>query len=361
MAGGTGSGASGCAIWRRSRRARGSTWPGHAGAGRWRHEPGAVVTVRTAPALLWRAAGEPPAKWPLESASGVCATCGDSLGAGIPVEAIAGETFAMHADYLRYGTHVCPACGWLYSDAKQHHRNVLAVGERLWWPMLGAESATAARPTWAALLREVAATQAPDTVLSGVLTTDPKPRCWPRARLASVGRFGLYVHAPDWDTSQYVGAPLADVLTVSALTAQAVAWGFSKRRCAHGLLADYTRVVTRGAPAWSLERQLRPWRGTPAGLIGMLITPATGGGTDGCAGDADADAGPGGDEGRGPAALLLGDVQHEGRDGAVHGPRAVRRAAGAGRPRRGAGPEPAPVVGDPAPAAPVADPPERDG
>src|SRR5581483_8085406 len=191
MAGGTGSGASGCAIWRRSRRARGSTWPGHAGAGRWRHEPGAVVTVRTAPALLWRAAGEPPAKWPLESASGVCATCGDSLGAGIPVEAIAGETFAMHADYLRYGTHVCPACGWLYSDAKQHHRNVL----------------------------EVAATQAPDTVLSGVLTTDPKPRCWPRARLASVGRFGLYVHAPDWDTSQYVGAPLADVLTVSALTA----------------------------------------------------------------------------------------------------------------------------------------------
>lgn len=224
----------------------------------------------TAPGLLWRAAGTPSPKWPLEPAGGRCATCAAPVSEGVSHLTINSTTFSQQGDFFQYGTHCCPACAWLYSDAKRHHRSVLAVGDTLLWPLLSVTAAAEqGRPSWLDTLRLVAATD-PATPCAGVLTTDPKPRFWPRTRLASAGAFGLYAHAPDYDTSNYVRFDAADAVALTELILPLLRQGYSKRTIARGLWADYPRATRDLAATVRDEQDLAPARRSPAFVPALL-------------------------------------------------------------------------------------------
>lgn len=230
-----------------------------------------MSAARSAPELVWLASGSPLPRWPLEPARGLCATCGVAVTAGVAHERINSETFSQQGDFFQYGTHVCPACAWFYSDAKQRHRSVLAAGDWVAWPLISLDAAATdgTRPSWLAALRQLA-TLSPNTPTTGVFTTDPKPRLWPRMRLGTAARPALYVHAPDYDISRVVRFDVARALAIAERIILALELGFTKRAIWRGLWRDHRRLVTVGEAAVELERQLAGWRADPAFIPALL-------------------------------------------------------------------------------------------
>lgn len=234
----------------------------------------AAKWVRTAPELLWHAAGEPPHKYAEESGeTGPCATCATPLDgrAGVPTRSVNNPTFSNHAEFFKFGSYVCRACAWLYGDPKRTHRNVLAVGDKLWWPMISVESATEERPSWLDLLYRVAG-MPPETSVAGVLTSDPKPRLWPRMRLSTVGAYGLYVHSPDYSVSEWRALDLTALLSTTGPVLSALALGFPKARIYSGLPGDYRRTKGNVEEAMRLESELRVLRNTPEFVPALLVS-----------------------------------------------------------------------------------------
>lgn len=240
----------------------------------------------TSSEFIWRAAGRPEAKWPSELADGFCSTCGALIDQGVPIEKINNVSFSQHADFFRFGSHVCQACAWMYSYPKQNHRNLLAVGPIempiLFWPMISWESATDERPSWYDLLKKVLVQSAPDDLLTGVLTTDPKPRLWPRTRMATTKCFGLYVHAPAIDQSGYLSFDLRRVLEIADLVCKALSMGFKKyiRSASLGtipgsiwnsLYHDHSRMKAHWIEANRIERELKSVRMEPEFILAFLI------------------------------------------------------------------------------------------
>lgn len=241
-------------------------------------------THDTASQLIWRAfgsrapEGKTGGKYVFEAATGSCATCAAPLTSGVPFEprrgiaGIAGidnDTFSGHSEYARWGTHVCKACAWLYGDPKRMHRSVLVVGGRGWWPTIA--QTIEGRPRWRYILGEVARS-APSTPMTGVLTTDPKPRLWPRTCIATCGVPGLYVHIPEQDISRW--APIDITRLACALRAvdAAVQAGATKTATLRGLFGAPKLVDALGLDMIDrLERELSPMRGTIEFNIAAVI------------------------------------------------------------------------------------------
>lgn len=226
--------------------------------------------------LIWRNADESGHKYHEESYGGPCATCSAYTEIGIGTEQINNKTFSNHSEFFKFGNHVCPACAWLYGDPKRAHRNVLAVGDELWWPMIGVDSATYERPSWLDLLRDLPDRFDGDEPQCGVLTTDPKPRNWPRMALGTSRHLSLYVHAPDYDTATVVhldALKLRDEFFPPIRKAQLAA--FSKKRIYHGLLSDFAKTKKDPEGAMRLEMELRKLRRWPEFVPALLISGLT--------------------------------------------------------------------------------------
>jgi hypothetical protein len=244
------------------------------------------VTPLPAPALAWHAAGSPAPTWPVEPVPvAACACCGTPAMTSIPIARFVSETYSQPADFLPFGERVCPACAWWHSETKQRHRSWLTDGARLWWPILSAETAAAEpdaalrvagqRPAWRDLLRHVATLPAA-TPLAGLLTTDPKPRLWPRVRAGTVGRALLYVHStgdksPVGDVSAGVACDLREVARLLGVIEPPLAAGWTKRALGRGLLTDHARATRNLAGTLALERVLAGERGTPAWSVALLV------------------------------------------------------------------------------------------
>lgn len=214
----------------------------------------------SAPQLLWKNAGRPPHKYEEEPYGGPCATCGADTEHGVPTEEVNNPTFSNHADFFRYGTHVCRACAWLYGDPKRAHRNVIALGGKILWPMISLDSATEERPSWREVFRRILPGCPPDSFVCGVMTTDPKPRNWPHMRLSSAARPALYVHAPDYDTSCVIEIDPEALLSCMGAIEEALSLGFPKSRIYAGLLSDYARAKRNIKEVMRLEKALREIR-----------------------------------------------------------------------------------------------------
>lgn len=223
--------------------------------------------------LIHHAAGGPPHKYTEEAVKNgsVCATCAAPITRGVDTGQVNNPTFSNHAEFFKFGTHVCRGCAWMYADPKRTHRNVLCVGEELWWPMISTESATDERPSWMELFGLIA-DYPPETSATGVLTTDPKPRMWPRCRAATVGSFGLYIHAPDMNISEWREFSLYALPSVSKPIRESLLGGFSKTRIHRGLLGDYAKAKRSMREAMRLERDLQAARDEPEFVPALLVT-----------------------------------------------------------------------------------------
>lgn len=243
----------------------------------------------SAPELVWEALGRPvpegktgsgyrfEAVAPAEGGgSARCATCGVPIGTGVPVrprrgvKGIDNPTFFGHAEYFRYGSHVCPACAFFYGDPKRTHRSVAAIGDRGFWPVFSAKSATAERPRWRQVLGMIARVPAA-TPLAGVLTTDPKIRLWPRMELGTAARPALYVHAPDYDWSRSTAFDLRRTAEAMALVDRGLALGAPRAALWAGLVGAAKVADRHGVGAvLALEAAIAPWRGSPELVVALL-------------------------------------------------------------------------------------------
>lgn len=221
--------------------------------------------------LIWQNSNHPAHKFTTEEASGYCATCGVQITQGVACDTLAGDAFSRQSEFLAHGTHVCEACAWLYSFPKDTHRNVLAAGNQVWWPMISLDSATSERPAWYQILSVIIHYPA-DTPCIGVLTTDPKPRLWPLTQQRTIGDFGLYIHCPDYDISEFRRFSLQECLTTCDLLIQCLSLGFSKQACWHGLFSDLKKMNKIGMQkVVGLEARLREVRHTNHFLPSLLV------------------------------------------------------------------------------------------
>jgi hypothetical protein len=235
----------------------------------------------TASELIWNAfgarapEGKTGSQYRFEPAMGHCAICGAAITEGVPfaprrgVVGIDNPTFSGYAEYARWGSHVCRACAWLCGDPKRTHRAMLVVGDRGWWPTIA--QAIDGRPRWRNILGEIARA-APEMPMTGVLTTDPKPRLWPRAQLATCGRPGMYFHCPEQDISGWRQFDLRTVAQALAAVNAAITIGATKSAALRGIwtmptLADRhgTKIVDR------VERRLAEYRGSTEFMIAAVV------------------------------------------------------------------------------------------
>jgi hypothetical protein len=220
--------------------------------------------------LLWDNSGKPQHKFTEESVQGFCACCGAPIQYGAPVSEIVTDTFARQSDFMAHGTHICGSCAWMCTNVKVTHRNVIAAGTEVWWPMIGHDSATDDRPSWYDVLRIVANMPA-ETPVIGVITTDPKPRLWPMAQQRTVSDFGLYVHCPDYDFSEFVIFDIQECLEIADIITPLMAEGFSKRSCYFSVLSDMKKVKKNPLEFLKKEVQLKELRKSPAFIAALLI------------------------------------------------------------------------------------------
>lgn len=228
--------------------------------------------------LCWEASGRPDIhkKFKTERALTACATCGDPIdGKAVTVSSIDNNAFSERHESFRYKSgHSCMACAWLYGAGPSKPGNFFCVPAAFEQTVISLESVVEDKRPWLHVLREAASLPA-DTPCTGVLTTDVKPRLWPRAQLASIGNFGLFVHAPDYDTSQWVGLDLHELLHIAGTVIPALRLGFAKASLYHGLLRDYQRFSKKPDEALELELAIQPLRKSPAFLPAILVAGAT--------------------------------------------------------------------------------------
>lgn len=232
----------------------------------------------TAPQLAWTAAGcpRPNEKYKLSPHVGICSTCGTAIdGDAVAISEIDSKAFSNHSESFRFGgTHTCLGCAWMYGMGKGRPGNYIALPGRFEQAVISLESVVEDKRPWLTIIREIAALP-PDTPINAVLTTDVKIRLWPRSRIATVGRFGLYVHCPDYDVSQHVDCDLADLLHIIGLMLPALTAGFAKASVWYGLYRDHARMTKYLEDAWQWEAQLQQYRKHPAFLPALLMAGAT--------------------------------------------------------------------------------------
>lgn len=257
----------------------------------------------TAPELVWRAAQKPEHKYREEEYEGICATCAAEIEAGILTGEINNKTFSNHAEYFKYGSHVCRACAWLYGMGKGNPGNIIAAGDEYCRPVISPDSATEERPAWLDLLERIrdSPPEKKSTPVAGVLTTDVKPRVWPRMRVASVRDFGLYVHAQEYDISEYRDLDMALLLDATRPIREALAKGYSKSRIYHGLLSDFQRAKKDMKGVMHLEMHLQDIRDWPEFVPALIASYATKEEKDEYAGTRDTGGSVGSGEARGQA------------------------------------------------------------
>lgn len=229
----------------------------------------------SASSLAYLAAGCPSHGYARVPVQGCCATCGAPLNHGVPLTEIETPTTANHADYFRFGSrHVCDACAWLYGVGKGRPGNYLATPGRYESTVISLESVVEDKRPWLTVLRELPSL-APATPVAGVMTTDVKPRLWPRVRLATIGAFGLYLHCPDYDVSEWRAFDLASCLTAVDLMIPPLTAGFAKASLYHGLWRDHARASRDPMQTAAWEAALSAHRAAPYYLPAVIAAGVT--------------------------------------------------------------------------------------
>lgn len=220
--------------------------------------------------IFYKNSGSPAHPFSEEPCGGYCATCGEPVNQGVAHAQITGTSFGRQSDFLKFGDHVCTACAWMYAYPKHTHRNVMTACNEIWWPMISHDTATEVRPDWHTVLQKIAGM--PDgTIVQGVLTTDPKPRLWPMTQPMTVRNFGLYVHANDYDVSEFRQFSLTECLDIAGFISDRLTEGYNKRTCFFGVLSDYGRLKRAPEQTLKIEATLKAMRTSPAFVPGLLI------------------------------------------------------------------------------------------
>jgi hypothetical protein len=166
--------------------------------------------------------------------------------------------------------YMCRHCVALWKVPKYWHRGIFATPEATYFPLIAAsEHQRAERPLWRDLFHAPERWQ--ETSCVAVLTTDPKKRVWPHARVSWGARLLLYVHDPSRGVSSNRWVHWDTLAATLVLVEQAYALGAAKAQITEtlytpALLKTYGLRVLR-----QLEAALQPARQTPEFLPALIV------------------------------------------------------------------------------------------
>ena len=202
----------------------------------------------TAPQLIWSESGKPFIETIGKSnavnpeTETACAICNVTIKRkewahlAKPVTRI--PSYSRHADFLKWPSeYLCMACSWFHSNTTQKHRNVLAIqGHGTHWPTLTTEQE--GRHTWKSALQWLLEIDG-DTIMTGLCTTDIKPRFWPSCRLGTARNPVIYMHTNfGWSAPLYILS--VDIKTILEryvpLIEECTRLGFTKKAIWQGLM-----------------------------------------------------------------------------------------------------------------------------
>jgi len=148
----------------------------------------------------------------------------------------------------------------------------LACDDWCLWPMISHDTATEERPSWLNALQLFASFDK-EAEAVGVLTTDPKPRLWPMTNTVTRDDFGMYIHAPDYNTSSFVSFSLDECLDDCVpLIMKAMELKFSKRAIYNGLLGDFNKAKKDLCGIMALEKEIAKIRSSNAFLPALMAS-----------------------------------------------------------------------------------------
>lgn len=174
----------------------------------------------------------------LQETDSHCATCGSHCTQAVNQKDINNPTFSQHGDFLK-GEWICPACAFMYRQGKAKPGNYLAVqnGDLHYLSISGT-----GKTSWREIVPQLTQKD-PNTLVAGVLTTDVKPRLFPRTQLATIGDFGLYIHATEYDISEYREFDLTDLMTLIEQIETILSHKFTKTSILQGLFTYHKIAV----------------------------------------------------------------------------------------------------------------------
>jgi hypothetical protein len=166
---------------------------------------------------------------------------------------------------LRYD-HICAPCFGLWSKPKYWHRGILATTDNILFPVISEESKTEDRPTWSTALRSLG-----NGPRAAVLTTDPKKRVWPFARVSAGSNISLYIHDPSRGISENRLLTLSTLYSALDLIEDVYSLGFSKSQIASSLLTSQHNKRLELNKLLNLEARLQQIRALPEFVPALII------------------------------------------------------------------------------------------
>lgn len=205
---------------------------------------------------------------PASGQCGVCGTQGDGMYPRADILDTSGSNittlFPANTPYM------CRHCVALWHQPKHWHRGIFATTAATYFPLIAeGEQRTPERPLWRALFATPDRWQGTPCV--GVLTTDPKKRVWPHARVSQGDRFLLYVHDPSRGVSSNRWVTWLDLAETLALVEQALSLGAYKSQITQTLYSPALLKIHGLAPLQRLEAALARARHTPEFVPALIV------------------------------------------------------------------------------------------
>lgn len=201
--------------------------------------------------------------------SGVCSVCGLEGPGQYDRNEILDKTSAnLSAIFAMNHPTMCQHCVAIWREPKKYHRAVYADPHGITFPVISRDSATTDRPTWSDLIRRIPA----DRPRVLVLTTDPKKRIWPLARVSQGDTCCIYLHDPSRGISGNLWVSLQALVNALALIENAYNLGFSKPAIAESLYSSHKVANLVGlAETQALENRLGDLRGKSEFIPALII------------------------------------------------------------------------------------------
>lgn len=162
---------------------------------------------------------------------------------------------------------ICAPCYSVWTRPKYWHRGIFATTAGVQFPVISRESATFERPVWSDIFRGMHAGQTRGIVL----TTDPKKRVWPFARVSTGDTAWVYIHDPSRGVSGNRAVSIKKLVAALNLIEEVYSLGWSKPWIATSLIG--CRTVARAGldAAIALDQRLAAIRNEPEFLPALIV------------------------------------------------------------------------------------------
>ena len=212
---------------------------------------------------------ETPVEWGTHE--GACGICGiHSTGAYHRNEILEKTSSNLTAIFELNDEWICAWCAEVWRKPKHWHRAICARPSNVLFPVISTESATDDRPTWSSLIRDLIDDIEAPRVL--VLTTDPKKRVWPMAKVSQGRLASVYIHDTSRGVSGNYIVSLPDLVDCLDLIEHAYTSGFSKPVIGRSLYDSPATVRELGlATVNQLERAIARHRPLPHFLPALIM------------------------------------------------------------------------------------------